>query len=412
MRRIWLVLKNEFRSTVGKRSFWFTTILFPLVLVGLMVGSQLMGWNAATGTDHFIPVPGETPPLGYVDHSGIIETLPPGIDEHTLMAFSTENEARAAVLQGAIERFAIIPVDYVSGGVVTMVADKFRPVDSFDFPPMLAYTLNSNLLGDSSRAGLLMAPLTQVTKESTSGSGDGEIDNEWALIIPHIVLMAFYFVVIMSSSYMLQSVAREKETRTVEMLLLSVKPRELMAGKILGLAGIALIQMAIWLGGGLAALRWAAPRLAEVGFTRSLPAGFVLWSLAYFVVGYLLFAALLGALGALAPGTREGNQFVFVAIAPLMVPLLMSSSIVGNPNGGLAVFLSLFPLTSIVTMPTRLAASGVAFWELAVGLVILVVVAYLFVLFAARLVRADTLLTTRVLNLKRVVAELRVGGRS
>ena len=410
MRRIWLVLKNEFLSTVGKRSFWSTTILFPAVVLALTLGSQVLGSNAAEGADQLIPTPGTQTALGYVDHAGIIETLPPGIDERTLVAFQTEDDARTAVSRGVISRFVVIPADYVEGGIVTVVADKFRPIDSFGFPPVLAYTLNSNLLGDAAKAKLLFGPLAEVSSESISSpDGGGQTDNQWAFFVPYAVLMIFYFVVIMSSSYMLQSVAREKETRTVEMLLLSMKPRELMTGKILGLAGVALIQMAIWLGGGLAVLRWAAPRLAEVGFTRSLPPDFVVWSLAYFIVGYLLFAALLGAMGALAPGTREGNQFVFVAIAPLIIPLLMSSSIIRDPNGGLAVFLSLFPLTSTVTMPTRLAATDVPFWELAAGLAILAVGAYLFVLFAARLVRADTLLSSRMLNLKRVIAELRAG---
>ncbi len=409
MRRIWLVLKNEFLSTIGKRSFWLTTFLFPAIVLGLTLGSQLLGWNAAAGADQLIPEAGSQAPLGYVDQAGIIKNLPEGVNSSVLVAYPSEDAAREAVIRGTVSRFAVIPSDYLTGGTVTIVAEKFRPADSFGFPPVLEYTLNYNLLGDAAKARLLFGPLAQLTQESISGTGGGQTDNQWAFFVPYAVLMIFYFVVIMSSSYMLQSVAREKENRTVELLLLSVKPRELMTGKILGLAGVALIQMAIWLGGGLVVLNWAAPRLAEMGFTRSLPPDFVVWSLAFFIVGYLLFAALLGALGALAPGTREGNQFVFVAIAPLIVPLLLSSSIIRDPNGNLAVFLSLFPLTSTVTMPTRLAATDVPLWQLAVGLAALAVGAYLLVLFAARLVRSDTLLTTKVLNLKRVIAELRAG---
>lgn len=409
MRRIWLVLKNEFLSTIGKRSFWLTTILFPAIVLGLTLGSQALGWRAASDAGQLIPVAGEQAPLGYVDNSGIIKSLPPEVDARVLVPFPTEQAARQAITDGIVSRCAIIPADYISGGTVTILAERFRPVDSFSLPPVLEYTLSYNLLGDATKARLLFGPLAEVTRESISGSGTGQSDNQWAFFIPYAVLMIFYFVVIMSSSYMLQSLAREKENRTVELLLVSVKPRELMTGKILGLCAVALIQMGIWLGGGLAVLRWAAPRLAEAGFTRSLPAEFVVWSLAYFVLGYLLFAALLGALGALAPGTREGNQFVFVAIAPLILPLLLSSSIIRDPNGGLATFFSLFPLTSTVTMPTRMAAVDVPLWQLAAGLALLAGGAYLFIIFAARLVRSDTLLTTKVLNLKRVLAELRAG---
>lgn len=409
MRRIWLVLKNEFLSTVNKRSFWLTTILFPALVLGLTLGAQFLGWHAAAEADQLIPQAGTQAPLGYVDHSGIIQRLPAEVGSGAVVAYADEEAAREAVIRGAVSRFAVIPSDYLSGGAVTITAEKFRPVDSFGFPPVLEYVLNYNLLGDAGRARLLFAPLAHTTQEPMSGADAGATDNQWAFLVPYAVLMIFYFVIIMSSSYMLQSMVREKENRTVEMLLLSVKPRELMSGKILGLAAVGLVQMTIWLGGGLAVLNRAAPRLAEMGFERSLPPSFVAWSLAFFVVGYLLFAALLGALGGLAPGTREGNQFVFVAIAPLIIPMLMSSNIIRDPNGDLAVFLSLFPLTSTVTMPTRLAATDVPIWQLVLGLVLLAVGAYLLVLFAARLVRSDTLLATKRLNLKRVVSELRAG---
>ncbi len=158
MRRIWLVLKNEFLSTVNKRSFWLTTILFPALVLGLTLGAQFLGWHAAAEADQLIPQAGTQAPLGYVDHSGIIERLPAEVGSGAVVAYADEEAAREAVIRGAVSRFAVIPSDYLSGGAVTITAEKFRPVDSFGFPPVLEYVLNYKLLGDAGRASSCSHP--------------------------------------------------------------------------------------------------------------------------------------------------------------------------------------------------------------------------------------------------------------
>jgi ABC-2 type transport system permease protein len=203
---------------------------------------------------------------------------------------------------------------------------------------------------------------------------------------------------------MLQSVTKEKENRTIEVLLVSLRPRDLMLGKILGLGVIALLQMAIWAGAGLLLTNGAA--LSGLS-TSGLSASFFMWALLYFIGGYLIYASLLGALGALAPSTREGTQFTFIILLPLFIPLIMNTALIESPNGPLTVFLSLFPLTSPVTMITRLAAGPVPVEQLLLGLVILAVTTYGIIVFASRFFRADTLLSFNALSLKRLVQEIR-----
>jgi ABC-2 type transport system permease protein len=165
-----------------------------------------------------------------------------------------------------------------------------------------------------------------------------------------------------------------------------------------------LLQMAIWAGGGLLLTNGAA--LGGLS-TSGLSAGFFVWALLYFIGGYLIYASLLGALGALAPSTREGTQFTFIILLPLFIPLFMNTALIESPNGALTVFLSLFPLTSPVTMITRLAAGPVPIEQLVLGLVILAVTTYGIIVFASRFFRADTLLSFNALNFKRIVQEIR-----
>jgi ABC-2 type transport system permease protein len=174
-----------------------------------------------------------------------------------------------------------------------------------------------------------------------------------------------------------------------------------MLGKILGLGAVALLQMGVWLGGGLLLLGRGQALLGS-GSLASLPDGFVAVTVLYFLLGYALYASALGALGALAPNLREGSQYTFILLLPLLAPLMLNSVFVEAPDGALATVFSLFPLTSPTAMPTRLVAGDVPAWQVLLGLALLVATAFAFVLLAARFFRADTLLSDAALDWRRV----------
>jgi ABC-2 type transport system permease protein len=168
---------------------------------------------------------------------------------------------------------------------------------------------------------------------------------------------------------------------------------------------VALLQMVVWFGGGFLVYGGGASLLGRALGT-SLPSGFLVWTVLYFLLGYLVYASALGALGALAPNVREGSQYTFVALLPLLVPLWLNSVFIQSPDGLPATVLSLFPLTAPTAMITRLSAGYVPLWQLLVGLVLLALTAYAFVRLAARFFRADTLLSDRSLSWGRIKQEL------
>jgi ABC-2 type transport system permease protein len=215
------------------------------------------------------------------------------------------------------------------------------------------------------------------------------------------VMFILFFTITLSSGYMLQSVVKEKENRTAEVLLLSLSPVQLMLGKILGLGAVALLQMGVWLGGGMLLLGRGQALLGS-GALASLPDGFVAVTVLYFLLGYALYASALGALGALAPNLREGSQYTFILLLPLLAPIVLNSVFVEAPDGLTATVLSLFPLTSPTAMPTRLVAGDAPAWQVLLGLALLSVTAFAFVLLAARFFRADTLLSDAALDWRRV----------
>ncbi len=413
MRNVWLIAQHEIRTTLGKRSFWFTTFIFPLFILAMTFGSQLLserlvsappeGGNGAAGAP--------PPAVGYVDEAGLIRRTPPDMPEGWVIAYPSEGAARQALAAGTIARYYRIPADFLATGDITLVEQSYTPLASIDRRDAVRALLYYNLVGDVARSELVQDPLPNVRLQSLQPQaqvgGDG-----LAFAVPYATVFIMFFVLTLTSTYMLRSVTTEKETRMVEVLLTSLRPRDLMLGKVLGLGAVGLLQMAIWAGGALAALRQrlaAIPRGVDAT-AFSLPPGFLWWVLAYFLLGYVLFSSILAALGALAPTAREANQFTFLVLLPLMLPLWLNATFMQAPNGSLATFLSLFPLTAPVAMVTRLVTGVVPPWQPVVGLALLAVTAYVFVLLSARLFKAGTLLSTASLDVRRLREAL--AGRS
>ena len=412
MRNVFLIIQHEISTTLRKRSFWLTTFLLPVVILALSLGSQALARSSlATGGSNPL-LGGFTSagrPLGYVDAAGLIGQIPDPPAGSTprqagpLQEYATEAAAQAALENRRISKYYVVPADFIESGDLIVVDGNFSVFNSLENNDYFEYVLRLNLVKDANLAELLDDPTANVRPQALAVQGVQQAESFSSFGVPFAVLLIFYLVITMTSGFMLQSVTKEKENRTIEVLLLSVRPRDLMLGKILGLGVVALLQIGVW-GGGLFIMNGGSfSALSALG----LPPSFFAWALLYFVLGYLLYAAVLGALGALAPSTREGTQFTFLVLLPLFIPLMLNSVLIESPNGGLTTFLSLFPLTSPVTMIARLAAGTVPIAQLLLGLALLAITTYGIIVFAARFFRADTLLSFEALSLRRLAREIK-----
>lgn len=413
MRNTWIVLKHEIKTTLAKRSFWLTTFVFPLLILALTLLPQVLAGDAIESSQQALlppagALPAAHPLVGYVDASGLVQEIPPDLPAGLLQPFADEAAAQAALAAGRLAQVTLVPADFMQSGQLVVIPSRFSPLVDPASYDLLEYVLAYNLLGDAGLARRVLAPAasTQATllapepaRQPVTGLGFG---------LSFAVMFILFFTITLSSGYMLQSVAKEKENRTAEVLLLSLSPVQLMLGKILGLGALALLQMGIWLGGGML-LTGQGPALLGGAAGLSLPRGFASATLLYFLLGYLLYASALGALGALAPNLREGSQLTFILILPLLAPIMLNSAFLQDPGGLLATALSLFPLTSPTAMPSRLAVGGAPPWQVALGLALLAAAAGAFVLLAARFFRADTLLSDAALDWRRLRQELRNG---
>jgi len=407
MRNILLVIKHEIRTTIGKRSFWIMTFIFPVLIVALSFGSQLLAEKSFANEEEAGVLRSEAAGItGLVDEAGLILHLPPDVPAKLLQTFPNQVSAQIALEANELDRYYLIPEDFRQTGEVILVVSDYSPLTNLTSNTLFEYIIDANLIGDDALARLMIDPTPNEVFYPQAVDVQAEDDNGvTSFLVPYTTMMLFFMLISMTGNMMLTSVTKEKENRTMEVLLLSLRPRELMAGKLLGLGIVALLQMSIWLGGGLLAQGGGGQVLRSS--LAALTPSFVLWALAYLTFGYLLYASILGALGSLAPTAREGAQFSFLVMLPLFIPLVLNTIFVESPHGALATFLSLFPLSAPTSMVTRLASDAVPAWQPIVGLVGLAGTTFFFISLAARFFRADTLLSNASLTRQRLLGALR-----
>lgn len=394
MTKIFVVMRHEFLMLVTKPSYWIGLIGLP-IFMGIIMTISIVGSGAATVAT-VSAKQNEKVIQGFVDLSGLIKTIP---QEIQLRRYDDEASARANLASKQIIGYFIVPADYVTKGDVRYISPEFTPISS----PTRQFerVLKLNLLHGDMTA-MARADMT-VTVEREAALAPVELKGGSGLPFPILPMFAgilFMIVMVTASSYLMQSVSTEKETRVMEVLMSSVTPTQLLAGKILGLGLVGLVQMGLWVLSSAGALNYI-PTSVGLG---TISAGSVLVAFVYFLLGYFTYAALMAGLGALMPGTREAAQYTIVIILPLLIPMYLITSLALEPNGPLSVALSLIPLTSPVAMVMRVTSTDVPLSQIILGIVLLSASAVLATSLVARLFRAQSLLSGSKPTLKQIVA--------
>jgi ABC-2 type transport system permease protein len=212
-----------------------------------------------------------------------------------------------------------------------------------------------------------------------------------AFLLPILLGVLLYSSIFTVSSFLLQSVTTEKETRIIEILLTSVRSFDLLLGKVIGLGGLGLLQIGIWSGAG--AVLAGGGTLAQIApGSLSFPKEWLGIGLLYFLAGYFFYASAMAAIGAVAPSLKESGPITLALLLPAWVPFLLLRPILSDPGGALARALSVFPPTAPMVALLRLTSGHLPAWEAALGLLLLVSSGLLVLAAAGRLFRASILL--------------------
>jgi len=401
MNKILLVIKHEFLTLIRRPSFLFGVFGVPLIGIAVFYVAAAINKNnqAQSVLEEVMGGPGVAETEGYVDLRGIIQAIPASVPENMLVAYPDEAAARAAVQTGEISAFYLVPEDYLSQGEIIYVRPDFNPIGGSGQSELFEWVLQVNLLGgDAALAMLINGPL-YLEKTSQMPEPQRDEANMMTFFLPYGVTILFYIVILGSSSMLLSSVAKEKQNRVIEILMSSMTPRQLLAGKITGLGLLGLLQTLVWVGTGRLLLARSGETF-NLPVAFQLPTSFLLWGLIFFLLGYAVYASLMAGLGALVPNLREASQSTIVVIFPLIIPMFLINVLISDPHGAVSTIMSLFPLTAPVAMMTRLSAGGVPFWQPILAAVLLAGTALLVVRSVAGMFRAQTLLSGQSFNRK------------
>jgi ABC-2 type transport system permease protein len=403
MRKTLFILKHEVLTIIASRSFLLVSFGIPILsaLIFLVV-SRISGSSTATSVvSQIVTAQQEMKKTeGYVDQAGIIKQLPEGYSVEQYIAFPDEASARLALDAGQIAAFYMVPTDYVEQGKLTYIRPDFNPLTAAGKSFMFERLLHINLLdGNNKLVDKVTAPL-ELETQSLAPKPQRDESNMLTFWIPYAVTMIFYIVILGAASLLLSSVTKEKENRIIEILMASVTPGQLLAGKIIGLGIVGLFQAVLWVGTGYALLG-KGTSMANLSTAFKLPVEFLAWGVVFFILGYAVYASLMAGLGALVPNMREASQATFVVIFPLIIPMFLMNVLIEAPHGSVSTALSLIPFTAPVVMMTRLSAGGVPWWQPPVAVVLLVLTVVLVVRAVSGIFRAQTILSGQPFNIRR-----------
>ncbi len=417
-----MIAKYEFLKTVKRKEFILMTLGFPLFFILIMLVPLLLAGTSSP----------EDLDLGYIDRSNSFE-FPDEITVRGSMIFSngipgvtnnqeldgTNNEkypiikftqysdvaeAKQDLESGTLSGYLVIPEDYIKTGIVeSYVIGKGTDIPHEELSELMV----NNLLRDKVDEDILQRVKDPITFKRFSVETTGEISEKGLsdlledFALPYMIGILLLISIFTSSGYLLQSVAEEKESRIIEILLSSVTPIEMLTGKIVGLGSVGLLQIAIWLSVGFAGLIYV--------FAISINPFLLILSLAYFVLGFLLFASMMGAVGAISGSMRESQQLIPIFTFPAIAPMLFMQVLITEPEGKLSMFFSMFPLTSPVAMLIRMGVSDVPLYQIAVSLFILMVSVYFVIIASARLFRVGLLMYGKRPAIGEIVRYMKTG---
>ena len=399
MHNLWLVAKHEYCRTVFRRAFILATLAIPVAMAAVIALAIFVG---VSGENNL--------PVGYVDKAdilGVTRQSTSAIPTDKVRAFPDEETALAALEREEIQAFFVFPSDYPS----TLQTDLYyleEPPES-DVWGDFNYFVRANLVAtypDEMRKRLLEGP--NITVHDIVSNREFSERSFVNIILPFVASFFFFIATMLASGYMLQVVATEKENRTMEIMITSVTPGQLIGGKTAGLLAAALTQLFIYTIAAVVGLIVAAPRV-EALQQVTVPWAYLGVMGLFFIPSYALIAAVMVAIGAAVTKVQEAQQVAGLLNMLFILPMILGVVIIRDPGNPLSVFLSLFPTTAFLTISLRWGVSTVPMWQIGIGWVLLVVTTIFMVWAAARVFRAGMLRYGQPLNLKTAMAVIRGG---
>jgi ABC-2 type transport system permease protein len=400
MKKFWQVAWHEYSRHVFRKRFLFALFSVPALLAftaGVVILVMIMDSSSL--------------PLAYVDQSGLLANPVPAprvkwpMRTVAMVAYPDEATADADLQAGKIAAYYVLPQDYLQSGQAKIVYLKEpRGIAQEQFTAFLTANLLANQPADIANRIKDGNELIALSADKSREASQSGIVN---IILPIIAGILFIVAMSTSSGYLMQAVVEEKENRTMEIMVTSVSPGQLMTGKVIADIAIGFTQLLTW---GIFIVLILVVGKNYVPFLSGVKiAGDTLAiTLAVMFPAFIMICALMAAVGATITESSEGQQVVGLFTLPIWLPYMLVGVLIQNPNSPLAIALSLFPLTAPMTISMRIGFVSLPAWQVIASVSILVLSAVGAVWLAGRAFRLGMLRYGQRLRWKEIFSRIRV----
>jgi ABC-2 type transport system permease protein len=402
MNKTLLIFRHEFLNTISRRGFIILT--FALLLIALL----------AIGIFHIVSgiakPPTEITKIGYVDEAGTFSQFTTQ-GNIILIQLNDSESATQSLIKGDIKDYFVIPSDYTSKGTINLYTLEKQATTSAEITTAITDFLSDNLLAgkvSNSTIKVIESPLNLITVRLTA---TGEVSKEQGgpinLIVPGVFSFLLALSLSFSSVYVLQGFGEEKENRLMEILLSSVSTRQLITGKVLGIGAAGLVQVVVWVISIPLLLNLASSSIGGIISTIQIPANFLILGIAYFILGYLMFAVLSSSVAAVSATVREGQGIASIFGIFAIAPFWFYSLLLLYPNSPVWVVFSIFPFSAPVLVMLRVGMVGVPLWQIIASMTVMIMSIFGGLLLAAKLLKTYLLMYGKRPSIKEIIRNLR-----
>jgi ABC-2 type transport system permease protein len=405
MHKLWLIIKREYITRVKTKGFVIGTLIVPLVGIGFTLfivylfghqSSQAMRISIVDNAGGIAPVVAGD--LESRQSQGKPQFTVEQLIERPTDADAVQKDLRAKINAGNLDGYLVIPADLSqSVKLHTKNSGNFSligPVASAVNEGVVEARLNAHGVHVDNVRDLVKSPDLQVIKVTKEGES---VEKGQTIGIAVALVILLYMSLLMYGIITMRSVLEEKTTRTMEVLISAVTPSQLLAGKILGVAGVAVTQFLIW-GATIVLLGSYGVAMAAMGGAGSLlsgihvPASLMICAVIYFFCGYFLYASMFAAVGAACSSEQDAQQLQWIAMAPLVFTMLIYTVVLNDSSSRLSVILSEVPFFGPVLMPLRVSLQTPPLWQIALSIALLLLSIAIVIFGSAKIYRVGILM--------------------
>ena len=378
------IARREYVARVRSRAFIFMTVMIPLLMGGYMFIMPLLFTSSGVDELRIAVVDVETglaPALG--EHLAAIERPRLDVTEQAVLPNDSESARRPyteAVRDERLDGSLLLTEDPVIGARSRYYArETGNPVMLRELERAIEATLLDRLVAGSGVDTERIRAWQRFDLEAVTVSDEGESAGgfEAAFFSTFALAMLLYMAVLINGQGMAMAIVEEKSSRLIEVILGAVTATEFMTGKILGVLGSGLTQLGIWVAALLLGLLYAAPMLslgAEAGafdLGAILSLELIFYFSIFFSLGYFLYSIFFATIAATCTSTEELGQSMFAAVLPMVIALMSTFYVIGNPGTTATRVLSLLPPFTPLVMLARVNVLRPPLWEIWLGIVLL-----------------------------------------